>query len=646
MDQVIRIGRNALYFEDYVVSIGYFNQVIALRDWMAEPYFYRSVAKVSLEDYLGAKEDALAAIDRNPLLPKAYLVLGVSSYHLGQPEEAIKAYREGLERSPSDVGLRYNYAIALLEDKRYDEVIREADSLEYFSRGNKDALILKAEALLAKKDTLSASKITDELLARDSNYIGGYLFQAQIAIERKDYLKGIKLLDKVISLKPDQPNYYANRAILHYHRNELEASMRDYTEALRLDPRNEIARTNRALLRADVGEVNGAIKDWTELIKMKPQDVIARYNRALLLSERHRYKEALEDVSRVIASYPSFIDAYYVRSEIYKKLGNQKLSEKDYWQAYRLQTEKKLRDKTVSQSLSNKTRKASDTAIEKYKQLIEAMPEDQLKEVKYSEKSRGRVQDRAEQAIPMPFATLRLITPSEDDKSYHLEEADRLARRYGSPYRLGVATAFHALSSQELEQIRTFISRLEAEPESRERNLLLAICYLQLQNIEKAAQLMPKGAQGESLLASLLEASIRYRELKNKALLASEENESDKEKAARSKVLERSLPLQGEPLLSYLNEAIRLAPKSAIVYYNRALSLAEVGSLSAALKDYDEALRLDPSLAEAYYNSALLLLAEGKREEAIKRLSRAGELGLYQAYSIIKQHNKKDDLGK
>ena len=28
-DQVLRIGRNALYFEDYVLSIQYFNQVIA-----------------------------------------------------------------------------------------------------------------------------------------------------------------------------------------------------------------------------------------------------------------------------------------------------------------------------------------------------------------------------------------------------------------------------------------------------------------------------------------------------------------------------------------------------------------------------------------------------------------------------------------
>ena len=36
VQQVLSIGRNAIYFNDYIVSMGYFNQVIGLRPWMAE----------------------------------------------------------------------------------------------------------------------------------------------------------------------------------------------------------------------------------------------------------------------------------------------------------------------------------------------------------------------------------------------------------------------------------------------------------------------------------------------------------------------------------------------------------------------------------------------------------------------------------
>ena len=49
-DRVLAIGRNALYFEDYALSIQYFNQVIKVKPYLTEPYFYRAIAKIQLED--------------------------------------------------------------------------------------------------------------------------------------------------------------------------------------------------------------------------------------------------------------------------------------------------------------------------------------------------------------------------------------------------------------------------------------------------------------------------------------------------------------------------------------------------------------------------------------------------------------------
>ena len=47
-DQVMNIGRNALYFEDYILSIQYFNQVIKAKPYLADPYFYRAIVKLEL----------------------------------------------------------------------------------------------------------------------------------------------------------------------------------------------------------------------------------------------------------------------------------------------------------------------------------------------------------------------------------------------------------------------------------------------------------------------------------------------------------------------------------------------------------------------------------------------------------------------
>ena len=70
-DRVMMIGRNALYFEDYVLSIQYFNQVINAKPYLADPYFFRGLAKINLDDYPGAESDCSEAIERNPFVVNA-----------------------------------------------------------------------------------------------------------------------------------------------------------------------------------------------------------------------------------------------------------------------------------------------------------------------------------------------------------------------------------------------------------------------------------------------------------------------------------------------------------------------------------------------------------------------------------------------
>ena len=108
VDQVLNIGRNAIYFKDYIVSMGYFNQVIGLRPWMAEPYLYRSIAKISLDDYAGASADASLALERNPLLSRAYLIRGIAHLASKEYQAATQDFRQGLSLSPADQGMHHN----------------------------------------------------------------------------------------------------------------------------------------------------------------------------------------------------------------------------------------------------------------------------------------------------------------------------------------------------------------------------------------------------------------------------------------------------------------------------------------------------------------------------------------------------------
>ena len=65
-DRMMIIGRNALYFEDYVLAIQYFNQIIKAKPYLSEPYYYRAIGKYSLDDLKGAEQDITKALEINP----------------------------------------------------------------------------------------------------------------------------------------------------------------------------------------------------------------------------------------------------------------------------------------------------------------------------------------------------------------------------------------------------------------------------------------------------------------------------------------------------------------------------------------------------------------------------------------------------
>mgnify|MGYP001513844220 FL=1 len=163
-DRVMNIGRNALYFEDYILSMQYFNQVIKVKPYMAEPYFYRGVAKLSLDDFKGAEEDCTLCIERNPFIVNAYQVRGIARQNLGDYQGAIDDYTEGLRYAPEDRSFLNNKAIAEVQLKKYDE----------------------------------AEKSFDKLIALHPNYYNGYMSRAQFYLEKGDTIKAIDDIDKAI----------------------------------------------------------------------------------------------------------------------------------------------------------------------------------------------------------------------------------------------------------------------------------------------------------------------------------------------------------------------------------------------------------------------------------------------------------------
>ena len=65
----------------------------------------------------------------------------------------------------------------------------------------------------------------------------------------------------------------------------------------------------------------------------------------------------------------------------------------------------------------------------------------------------------------------------------------------------------------------------------------------------------------------------------------------------------------------------------------------KLSDFKSAVVDYTAAIELDDKFAEAYYNRGLARIYLGDKEQGFADLSKAGELGIYSAYNVIKTHN-------
>jgi tetratricopeptide (TPR) repeat protein len=76
-------------------------------------------------------------------------------------------------------------------------------------------------------------------------------------------------------------------------------------------------------------------------------------------------------------------------------------------------------------------------------------------------------------------------------------------------------------------------------------------------------------------------------------------------------------------------------PDFSFAYYNKANMLCIQQDFRAAISYYTKAIEVDSDFAEAYFNRGLTYIYTQETEKGLADLSKAGELGIYQAYNLI-----------
>ena len=653
-ERVMSIGRNALQFEDYVLSIQYFNQVIKFKPYWADPYFYRAVAKLSLDDYRGAEEDATECILRNPYFNNVFYLRGVVRQNMLNYEGAIADYKEALVHSPSNRDLLNNLAIAYVQSEQYEAADSAYNNLISAFPSHAPAYVTRGQFYLMRGDTLAARADYDKAIELNKNMADAYVLRAMLSIKCDDDLKSaLRDMDAAVRLEPKRAEYYINRALVKYYCDDLRGAMADYDYAQLLDPSGVMTYYNRGLLRAQVGERNRAVEDFTEVIKREPHNYLAILNRAILYDLLGRYDEAIADFDAVLEVYPEYAEAMFSRSEAKRKNGDLRGGERDFELAVKMQEEQKKNPQLVAQASEKasdniKARQESDNNISKYDRLMVA-DEDlaQVFEPKYESKVRGRVQDRNVMVSLQPIYLLSYYERPNELRLSNVfsDELDRLNEQRALAHLLVITNEEAMLEPTQItEHFASAIDYGKAIDEGRGNALLnylgrsLDLMLLQdyseaMQDVEAVIKLSPN-----FMLAYFQRAALRYKNLEYQRAEAALNNESS---ASRTGVVSPTLldnvRIQYELILQDLTRAIDLSPRFAYAYYNRANIYFALERTDEAIADYNEALRLQSDMADAYFNRGLAYIKKGNVAQGRADISRAGELGIMAAYNLLKR---------
>ena len=628
-DRLVMIGRSALYYEDYVLSIQYFNQAISMKPWLYEPWFFRGVAKFYLDDFRGAENDCSEAIERNPYVINAYELRGLCRINQKKYRDAIKDYDRALRYNPDNQGLWHNRILCLIQEKDYDLALAQIDTMSTRWSKYARAYAMQAEVYLLKQDTTKAVKSLDKSLELDPYDGGIWAERAVISLARQKWKEGEEFLTKSIHLLPKHAGNYINRALARFNQNNLRGAMADYDKALDLDPNNFLGHYNRGLLRAQVGDDNRGIEDFDFVLKLEPDNIMALFNRALLLEQTGNLRAAIRDYSKVIEEFPNFWFGLQHRASCYRRLGNTKQAELDEFRILKAQMDKRYGKQP---RLSKKQmRKRSDIDPDKYNQLVVA--DEQEVEHEYKSDYRGRVQNRKTDLVFQPMYGLTFIQPQNAVKAETPFEnsVDAFNQASGS-YTVYLSCDQPTVGEDRMKQTFAYIDSLstvidETKTTARVAPLLIlrAVAYASIQNFDNAIDDLSICLQIDST------SSLAYWQ---RAVCQAKINEFNASEGT-------NVELKSANVLGDLSDAITLAPQNSYLYYNRGNLYAMRGDYQRAIADYSQAITINQDLAEAYYNRGLAKIFAKHVEEGIADLSKAGELGLYQSYSVIKKYRDK-----
>lgn len=617
--RLLDIGRNALYFEDYVVAIQYFNQVIKVKPYLTDPYLYRAYAKLNLEDYRGSISDCNKALEINPFLPKVYYCRGYAYRQINMLEASTDDFKASLKLEPDNINTTNLLIENLIRQKLLDEALSQCDSFLIKYPRYTETYLLRSQIYLEREDTIKASGDLDTAISISSENDLAHAFRAMLRYEQKKYAESIEDMNDAIRINAFRSDYFGNRAIIRMQTKDLRGAMNDFDTAIEIDNKNASVYFNRGILRSQVGDDNYAIDDFTKCIALDPSNYTAYLQRAYLRSTIGDLKGSVSDFTKVIERYPDFVVAYYGRSEVKKKMRDKLGAERDYYTALNIENEIK------SGKRKQKTGKeAEELPTAESRAIVQELNKKQNDH--YKSDIRGQVQYKDIDIEPLSNFVIGI--PYSDTeiqrKTLFNKQLDDYNKRQGRKLQFCIneKEVDSAMLEEYFKAIDNANNILSKDSLNETALMERAYCLSKVQDYASALK------DFDRILPYHPNNVITYFNRGNARLKAIKENNYDND-----------IPLAEYTMaVSDFMMAAKIDPTFIYAIYNAGYVYMQEKSFQKAIECYNNAINIYPEFAEAYYNRGLIYLFQGDKVKGRADLSKAGELGIHGAYNVIRRY--------
>jgi len=654
-DRIMTIGRNALFFEDYVLAIQYFSQVIRIRPYSAEPFMYRCIAKAQLGDFIGADNDCTEAINRNPFIPRAYSTRGFARRQLGYFREAADDFTRALEFSPNSSFLLLARMDALANLGEYENAFADLTRYMQINPRMTELHFEKGRLQMALNDTIGAEKTFNRFVELEPRNSLAWSARALLHLQRNELDSALADYNKAIELNSTFAGDFINRGVIHVQKHNFMQALNDYDTAIRMDRNNTLAFYNRALLRANLGDTNNALDDLNVVIRQEPNHMEARLRKATLEFELGNFQEAINDYKIILERFPNFIPAFMGIAHAHQSMGNRTEAqryaimamdiEEKLARARENQEEKEEEEIVAENIIAEKTQQSNlNRRMEVFNRFTAQNMERAERESRFTNPARGAVQHRHTDLVTERNFVLTFYARNDGlRRTNHFHPLIELYNReqvLSSTLRItnNEIPLTEELVEMHFNTIHNISSILTSETNDADIFFSRALEFSLVRDFTNAINDLNKAIllRPDFALAYFMRANIRHKQTEYENHFT----ESPTFDTDRNILSERQFNFDIEMILRDYAQVIALVPDFQFAHYNKANVLAGRRDFQGAIEHYTRAIQLDPGFAEAYFNRGLIFLFTGEDARGMSDLSKAGELGMYRVYNLIHRFNR------